>query len=462
MAGLEGGTEGHVGEGSGGHSEGRKNGGCPGYHPVPRLLRSSMTRGPLTSTSLRGRFGSGTVHMIAATFVSAAGAFLFLLIAGRALGPTAFAPITVLWTIQYLAFTTVYMPMEQLTVRRLSQQTPEATPWALYLWVSAACAVGALAFGIFTLDRFFAGDGVYLPILVLMIIGYAGFLLGRGYLAGQRRFKEYAYAVSAESLLRLCLAGVLLLGGAGPVALGGAMVAAPLVVWLWRPFGRRQRSEARVKPEQGATAALGAFVLANAACHTLLAAGPLAVGALGGGAAGVSVTGQTFLLLRAPLAVAINVISRVMPPLTRFVETAQMGRIRRLGFWMGIGGLALGAIGFGLGYLIGPGLVAWLMGSQYRPVVVLAALASAGTALATVAVFAQQILVAMRATGRLAIAWLAGLAAALLVVTLSGMSPYARVAWAFLAGESVSFVLLIGMVLTAPRWMRPAPMIPAA
>jgi len=390
--------------------------------------------------------------MLVATFLSAGAAFLYLLVVGRALGPTDFAPITVLWTVQYLVGTTVYGPMEQLTVRRLSRENPEATPWALYLWVTAACTIGALAFGLVTLDRFFVGDTGYLLVLVPLVVGYAGFALGRGYLAGRRRFKEYAYAISAESLSRLCLAGALVAAGVGALGLSATMAAGPFVIWLWRPLRGWRHAEAHREPERGATAALGAFVSATAASQTILAAGPLVVGGLGGSAAEVSVLGQTFLLLRAPLAVAFNLISRVMPPLTRFVETGQWARLRRLSAWMGIGGLATSAAGFGAGYLAGPWLVALLMGPEYRPGALLAGLAAAATVLATVALFIQQILVAMRSTGRLAAAWLCGLAAAAAVVIAAGrLSPSLRVGWAFLAGEALAFVLLVGIVARAAR-----------
>jgi len=414
-----------------------------------------MTGDSPNPETARLRLGSGTTHMLVATFLSAGAAFLYLVIVGRALGPADFAPITVLWTVQYLIITVVYTPIEQLTVRRLSRANLEATPWALYLWVTVASTLGALAFGFFTLDRFFVGDAAFLYVLVPLVIGYAGFAIGRGYLAGQRRFREYAYAISAESLSRLCLAGALVAAGVGALGLSATMAAAPFVIWLWRPLRGWRRSETGRPPEKGAAAALGAFVAATAASQTILAAGPLVVGGLGGSPSEVSVLGQTFLLLRAPLAVAFNLTSRVMPPLTRFVETAQWGRIRHLGIQMGLGGLATAAAGFGAGYLVGPGLVALLMGPEYRPEPLLAALATAGTALATVGVFAQQILVAMRSTGRLAVAWACGLAAAAaVVVATGGMSPHLRVGWAFLIGEALALILLIGMVVAAAR---PAP-----
>src|SRR3989337_3844215 len=78
------------------------------------------------------RRGTGIAYMIVGTLIAAVAAYLFQLVAGRDLGPTAFAPITVLWTIQFLVFTTVFVPMEQLTIRRLSAAEPEAGPRRLF------------------------------------------------------------------------------------------------------------------------------------------------------------------------------------------------------------------------------------------------------------------------------------------------------------------------------------------
>lgn len=388
--------------------------------------------------------------MLVATFLSAGAAFLFVVIVGRALGPTEFAPIAVLWTVQYLATTIVYAPMELLIVRRLSSGSDERTPWALYLGVAAVCTAGALAFGIATLDRFFADDPGYVIVLVVLVAGYAGFAIGRGYLAGNRRFRDYAYAITAESVLRLLAAGVLLALSVGGLGLAATMAGAPFAVWLWRPLRGRRGREASRPTEQRATATFGAFVSATAAAQTLLAAGPLVVGGLGGTAAQVSVVNQTLLLLRAPLAVAFNLTSRVLPPLTRFVGSGRWDRLRRLGVLMGIGGGAIAAAVFAAGYFAGPPLVALLMGAEYRPTALLAALAAAGTVLATVALFIQQILVAMKATGRLAVAWLAALACAALTVALTGsLNAMLRVGWAFLVGEVLAFALLVTLVAVA-------------
>lgn len=393
------------------------------------------------------RLDPGTTWMLVATVLAAVAAYLFLLVVGRALGSEAFAPLTALWTVQGLVFTTVFMPMEQLTVRRLNLDVPGATPWRLYLWVVAAAALGATAFTAATLDRLFTGEPAYLPVVAALIAGYGVFALGRGYLAGRRRFKEYALVTLSESVLRLALAGVLLALSVGALGLGWTLVAGSLVVWAWQPLRGERRRAAGAARETGAGADLATFVTANAAAQTLVWAGPLAVGGLGAGAAEVSVFFQTFLLLRAPLTVAFNLVSRVLPPFTRLVERGEGGAIRRLVTGIGAAGAALAGAGFAVGYWAGPPLVQLLLGAEYRPGPLLAALAASGAMLATVALFAQQMLIALRATGRLAAAWLAGLAAAVVVVTLAGASPSLRVGWGFLAGEALAFALIISLAL---------------
>jgi O-antigen/teichoic acid export membrane protein len=388
--------------------------------------------------------------MLVATVVAAIAAYLFQLVGGRVLGPTDFAPITVLWTIQFLVATTVFMPMEQLTVRRLSQEVPEAAPWRLYLAVIAACAVGALILSSLALDRLFSGNSAYLLILAPLIFGYGGFALGRGYLAGQRRFKEYAYSTIGESVVRLALAAAVLAAGAGALGLGWTLVIGSLLVWPWRPLhGGRRRGAALNR--KGAATDLASVVTANAAAQTLVAAGPLVVGGLGASAADVSVFFQTFLLLRAPLTIAYNLVSRVLPPFTNLVEQGRVATIRKLGMVIGAGGAAAGAAGFGVGYLAGPAVVQALLGAEFRPGAMLAAAAAAGTALATVALFAQQLLIAMKLTGRLAAVWMAGLAAAAIAIGVGSGAPSLRVGWAFLIGEALSFAALVATIVSASQ-----------
>ena len=398
----------------------------------------------------RAQRGSGTTYMLVGTVVAAIAAYLFQLVAGRALGPTAFAPITVLWTIQFLVFTTVFMPMEQLTIRRLNVTRATATPWALFLSVIAAAMVASLLFTVLTLDRLFAGERAYLPIVVVLIAGYGGFALGRGYLAGRQRYREYGLSTLAESVLRLLLAVALLAVGIEALGLAWSLVAGAFVVWLWRPLrGERLRAPAGQERDRSGRA-LAAFIGANGSSQTILAAGPLVVGALGAPAAEVSKFFETFLLFRAPLTVAYNLVSRVLPPFTRLVDQGEHATLRRWAIRLGALALIGSVAGYAFGYAVGPQAVAVLLGDEFRPDATLAALAASGMAIATVALFSQQMLIALRATGRLAVAWGVALAvAALTLMVWTGGGDSIRVARGFLAGEVVAMVGIVLMVMVA-------------
>lgn len=392
----------------------------------------------------------GTTYMVVGTLVAAIAAYLFQVVAARVLGPEAFAPITVLWTIQFLVFTIVFLPMEQLTIRRLSMADPDAAPWRLFIGVIVIAIVASTGFAALTRNQLLDGEPVYLVIVAVLIAFYGAFALGRGLLAGHRRYKEYGLTTMAESTLRLVAAIAILALGFGSVGLAWTLALAPLVVWIWRPLAP-EVGRSSVVIERGAGADLGTFVAANASSQTILAAGPLVVGALRASPTEVSVFFETFLLFRAPLSIAYSLIARILPPFTRFVETGETKTIRTWALRLGALGAVLGGMGYAVGRAVGPDIVALLLGDEFRPTATLAAYAASGVAIATIALFAQQILIAMRATGILAIAWITGLAAAAFTVVVAAGSPNARVGAGFLVGEAIAFALIVITIVLIAR-----------
>jgi len=408
-----------------------------------------MTQDPLLDPAAQSpdRSRSGTTYMVVGTLVAAVAAYLFQLLAGRVLGPADLQPIVVLWTIQFLVFTIVFMPMEQLTIRRLNSTVAHAAPWRLFLWLIAASTAGALLYGFLTLDRQFDGDLSYLAIIAALIIGYGGFALGRGFLAGRLRYREYGLSTLAESTLRLVLAIALLAAGVGSLGLSWTLVAGAAVIWLWSPLRGERTREVGTARETGSAGVLATFIAANASAQTLVAAGPLVVSALGGSDAAQSILFETFLLFRAPLTVSYSLIARVLPPFTAMVERGEIRTLHRWAVRIAAAGALLAATAYGLGLLIGANLVGWLLGAEFRPTPELAALAMAGTTVATVALFEQQLHIAMRSTRRMAVAWLMGLVVAALVVLFTGGSESIRVGRAFLAGEVTALIALTIAVL---------------
>jgi hypothetical protein len=107
--------------------------------------------------------------------------------------------------------------------------------------------------------------------------------------------------------------------------------------------------------------------------------------------------------------------------------------------------------GFVIGDLVGPDLVAIFLGSEYRPDALLAAYAIAGVVIATTALFVQQMLIALRATGALAGAWFGGLTAAAITIIATGGSASERVALGFVTGEAVALALIVLAVVRVAR-----------
>ena len=386
--------------------------------------------------------------MVVGTLLAAVAAYLFQLFVGRSLGPTEFAPITVLWTIQFLVFTTVFMPMEQLTIRRLHHGLHDAAPWKLFATLIVASTIGTAAFAWATNDRLLDGESLYVPLAAILVAAYGLFALGRGHLAGNERYREYGLSTLAESVLRLVVAVLLLAVGVGVLGLAWTLVVGAFVVLAWKPFTGVRSGSVR---EPGAGTALATFITANAASQTIVAAGPLVVGALGAPAAQVSVFFETFLLFRAPLTVAYSLVARVLPPFTRFATDGNEAILRRWVIRIAVAAAVLAVIAYGVGRVAGPALVEILLGAEFRPDAQLAAYAASGVVIATLTLFSQQILIATRATDRLAAAWLVGLITAVVVVAVTGGDPSLRVGAAFLAGEAAAGVGVTVAVLTARR-----------
>lgn len=404
-----------------------------------------------TRDHARSLLASGTGHMLVGTFVAAVAAYLFQLVAGRSLGPTAFAPITVLWTVQFLAFTTVFMPIEQLTIRRLNAAEVHAAPWRLFVITIGATTVVATAFAVATRDRLLDGEWIYVIITAILIVAYGMFAVARGLLAGRRRFREYGLSTLAESVLRLLLAIGLLALGFEAVGVAWTLVSGALVIYFWKPF-RSEREDGRHQPtETGVSVVLVGFVAATAAAQTLVAAGPLVVGALGATAAEVSVFFETFLLFRAPLTVSYSLVARVLPPFTRMVEAGGAATLRRWATRITLAAGGTAAIAFVVGNALGPDIVEIFLGAEFRPQADVAAFAAAGVVLATASLFVQQALIAMRATVPLAVVWIVGVSVAIVVIALAGGTPSERVAGGFLAGEAVAAAGLAGAVVWRSR-----------
>jgi O-antigen/teichoic acid export membrane protein len=389
--------------------------------------------------------GDGTRLMVAGSVTAAGAAYLFLQGGARLLGAERFAAISALWTIQFLIMAVALLPLEQLTIRTRALQSGTQFRRATGVVVTLA-AIGAGVYAGTNLDALFSGESVFIPLSVLSVITMGVFAIGRGELAGRLRYRDYGLVTGGQAVLRL-VAGLGLIAATDSAAGGGwAMVLSPLLVLGWWRF--RAPGPEPTQPK-GAGSFLTGVLVANAAAQTILVAGPLAVERLGGSAAEVSILFVTLTLFRAPLAVANNLLARLLPPFSSLAAGEGVRVLRRWAIWLPAAGAVAGAVAVAAGAWLGPAITSGLFGSEFRPTATAAALVAGGSVLATVAAFANQILLAMGATWRLATAWLFGLAVAVTIMALVTSDPGTRVASGFLAGESAALIAVGTAALTS-------------
>jgi O-antigen/teichoic acid export membrane protein len=433
-----------------------------------------------------------TSWVAAGAAMNGTAAYGFQVLGTRALGPVDYAPIGVLWTLQYLVVAVGLSAVEAFVTREVAEHGPDAprttaTQRVLVAWLVGAgivlAAVGTLAAG-----PLFAGARDLGLVLGLLVLTYGSFTIARGRTAGSGRFRAYGLTTAAESVVRLLVAAMVVAVAASTRTLAWVFPVGPAVVvgWALTQRGRRRRARraagtgelARVAPPALPAATpsrfLAATVTANAAVQALLAGGPLALVVLGASAVEVSVLFTTVTLARAPMTLVLGGgLSRALPPLLRLARADAGGDVAAGGDAAAGGGAvagggaaalrrpvvliagataALAAAGGASGGLLGPPAVAWLFGPGFRPTVTLAALAVVTTVLAIGGLALGQVLIALGRESELPRPWLAGVAVAVtLTATLPLASATDRVMVAFAVGSALAVTWLAWLA-----W-RPAP-----
>ncbi len=377
----------------------------------------------------------GTAYLIAGTVVHSFINYVYQLFGARSLGEVDFAPVASLLALSFLVFAVVLMPIEQLVIRAVTfrggfDRSPRPTIWTAVL--SAAGVAGLIAF--IGRDRLFAGQGIFIVLVVASVATHSLYVVGRGQLAGNRRFAAYGGATAGNAMLRLVVAVGLVAIVQSALGFGAALAVGPLIIFLW-PSSVHIPGEETTHSDDNPSQFLASFVLAAAASQVLLLAGPLVAGAMGAAAAEISIIYVTLTIVRAPLVLGGSLVARVLPPLTNL---ATLGFDAELNRWVArfvIGGVVIAVPTGFLATRIGPEVVALLFGDGFRPTPGFIGLASAGIVIAGAAMFVGQVLVARGDTTRLAVGWGIALVVASITLAMSNGEIATRLGVAFLIGE---------------------------
>lgn len=411
----------------------------------------------------------GSVPMGLGLGVSGVASYAFLALSARALGPTSFAPLSVLWATLFVAGPGLFQPVEQELSRSVAARIAGGSGFATLLRRAVVLTGGlyvvvvvlAVVASPFIVGDLFSGEWVLWFALVIGVGGYAVSHVVRGYLAATQRFGRYSAWFVADGVAKALPCVIL----AATAVSGTAWYAAVLAVaaYVGAAAAGRGRWDTGAAHEPAAewgelTRSMGHLLLTSVAVAALLNAGTVAVELLAEPSevdrAGIFLTG--LVIARMPLFFYQAIQAALLPRLT---SMATQGRVRdfRRDLWMMMGLLGVFTVVTMVGALVaGSWAVGLLFGAEYRALsgtdMALLALASM---LAMGALTLGQALVALHHQALVWWPWIAGLTVFAAAALISSDDLFIRVEVASVA--SAAFVLVCMAAQTLPVLRRPFP-----
>ncbi len=413
---------------------------------------------------LLDRLPEGTVAVGGGLMVNGLAAYAFITLASRALGPEDYTPVGLLWALSFLLGPGFFQPLEQEVARIIAARSGGSigpvvrTAGCIGAGMVGLLVILALVLGGRIRHDLFDGHGLLVVGLLLVLVGLGIGHLVRGVLAGLGRFGGYARYFIGDGLGRLIMVLVLVTTVGGVGAYGLAVGIAPFIGVVCALVGQREFSlEGPAEPAGGLSRALGALLVASVATALVLNVSPLAVEALAGPdqADDPGRFLNALLIARVPLFFFQAVQASLLPRLSALVGAGQFDELvnvfrRLLGLVAGIGGVAIVVCA-----VFGTWIVEFAFGADFAVERQDMVLLAASSAVMMMALSFAQALVACRAQGRMALAWVFGLVAFPPVVAL-GDDLFLRVELGLLATVSVAAasmaILFSARLRSTDRW----------
>lgn len=370
---------------------------------------------------------SGTRAVLIGGALSGVAAYAFTILGTRVLGEVAYAPVGVLWTLQYLILTVGLLSLEAFVTREGVVTGP------IRRWV-AVLVVGLVGVALLAGQRLFGSAApVWAVTTGLLGLGFSTFVLERGLAAARGDFRTYALLTGGESLVRLVVAGVVVAtwptAEAMALTLPAGVLAMTALGWVRRR--RRPRPTVVAPVTSGVGRFLAATTLANAVAQLLLAGGPLLTALVG---AAPAVTSQVFVTTTAARAPLVLLYSGLLARLLPAVRSADGPQLRRMVARSTVLTVGLAVLGAGVAWAIGPWLVSVTFGPGLAPGRGFAALTAASVVLAVALLSANQVLIAVGAADRLPAPWVVAFVVGLGVAVTLGVAADLRAGLATLIG----------------------------
>jgi O-antigen/teichoic acid export membrane protein len=399
----------------------------------------------------------GTITVGTGLVIAGLASYGFLAISARALGPDAFAPLSVMWIITFLAGPGFFLPVEQEVSRALAHRRANGIGGGPVIGraaqlgglLAAILVVITLIVSPWMVEHLFDGSWLLLVGFLLGLVGYYAGHLGRGTFSGMGRFGAYGLYMGGEGTIRMAFCVALALVGVETVGFYGLAVGIPPLIAVAIAVSREHNLVEPGPPAPWAelTTNLGYLLAGSVFAAFLINAGPITVQLLATPdeetLAGAFTTST--VIARVPLFLFQAVQASLLPKLAALAGAGKFADFRSGFRRLLTVVIALGAVAVVGAFLIGPLVIRILFGEEYdlgrRNITMLAA----SSALYMVGISMSQALIALHGHARVAIGWICGTIVFIGVVA-AGTDLLLRVEAGLVAGSAISlavFALLL-------------------
>lgn len=387
--------------------------------------------------------------LISFSFFSASGlGLLLLVVVARWLTPTENLHFQAVWALIF-TFGSVLGSLEQEVTRQSTTAALEGrrAPVAAVQTIGLAAMASLVVLAVFVVTP--PGREVVhgsLPVLLLVFLSVVNFtmlILSRGVLLGRQELRLYAGLLVGEATARLLLVGAFVVLGVS-AAVEWAVLATVAGSLVWVVALRRL---ARSVDWGGARASWGgvagtvtALGVANGLSALVLTGFPAVAVAILGRSPDLAVLIALITLSRAPLALMAPVQALTVPTVVRWSRSGDSRHLVRALEYIAGGSAAAALLSAVVGFAIGPWAVALVLGADYRPDALAAALVAAATCIMGGALLQAAALVALQRYWQVTFCWAAAIAAAAAVMLAAPWSAEQRGLGGFAIASVAAFV----------------------
>jgi len=420
------------------------------------------------SARARVRLPQGAALLSLGTLASGVLAYVFNVLAARALGPAEYGPIAVFWAAMFLTSVVLFRPAEQTLARTIAERLAhgqDATAVArtvgrLTLVACGVVTIATVAAWAPLTDELFSGHSYLTVCLWGSIIGYALSYYVRGLTSGLQRFGSYGGLLLVDGAARVFVAAPLL-AIASPELAAAAMVAAAFLGAVTPLLDRANRPRAIAAALRGTPTshldlreavrfALPVGIIAGAE-QTLVSGGALlaVITADGNAAAAAATVFAATMLVRAPVFLFQGVAAALLPRFTELYARGQRERVRRALLGAGVVTVALSVVLAAGALAVGPELMRLLFGSAFEVDRLDLAVLTAGVGAYLAAATLSQAGLARNLAGRCAAVWTGAASVFVAIDLLLEGAPLHRVSVAFTIATTLGAISLAFAVLRA-------------